>query len=612
MEILLATFIAGIACFLMPKKYVQVSAALAVLASLYAFYFSIKYFIVKKIIFAPVFSLIGGFFSASNLNLLIILFIGLFGFVISIYSVIYAREKIKYANSYYAYLLWTLCVSSAAVLTNNIAVFLFMWGAGAFLLYLLVSIQGDDESSVAGKKTIITVGGSDAVMFLGAAILWKLTGTFNMDNMHVAVVSKAAAAAFLCLLVGAMAKAGAMPFHGWIPDSSKAAPIPVIAFLPASLDKLLGIFLLVKCTAVIFVIEKGSFISLLLMLIGAGTIICAVMMALVQHNIKKLLAYHAVSQVGYMMLGIGIATPLGIAAGLFHMINHAVYKSCLFLTAGNVEYRTKETELDSLGGLAVSMPITFFACMVASLSISGIPPFNGFFSKWMIYQALIENLSSPSGRFISFFCLITAMFASALTLASFMKLLHAVFLGRPSVVIASPVGAKQSPIKEVPFTMWLPVLFLSALCIIFGVFAVGVPLKYFIYPVTGAISMQGSYASASVAVLILSGIAIGLIFYYLSGAKKTKRFDSAFTGGEELSEDNKVSGVEFYNTIKDIDIIRSIYKRSEFGAFDIYNQLKNMVLGVSRFFQYLHNGVLPTYMVWTLLGMVALFFALMR
>lgn len=606
MEILIATFIAGILCFLMPKKNTHVSAALAVLASLYAFYFSIKYFIVKEIIFAPAFLWLGNFFSANNLNLFIIFFIGLFGFIISLYSVVYAREKIKYANKYYAYLLWTLCVSSAAVLTNNMVLFLFMWGVGAFLLYLLVSIQGDDESSVAGKKTIIMVGGSDVAMFLGAAILWKMTGTLNMDNMQLAVVSKSAIAAFLCLLVGAMAKAGAMPFHGWIPDSSKAAPIPVTAFLPASLDKLLGIFLLVKCTTAIFVIQKGSFISLFLMLIGAGTIICAVMMALVQHNIKKLLAYHAVSQVGYMMLGIGIATPLGIAAGLFHMLNNAVYKSCLFLTAGNVEYRTKETDFDLLGGLAVSMPLTFFACLVASLSISGIPPFNGFFSKWMIYQALIENIGSPGGRFVSFFCLIIAMFASALTLASFMKLLHAVFLGRPSPDLS------KHKIKEVPFTMWFPVLFLSALCIIFGVFAVGVPLKYFIYPVTGAISVQGSYASAVVAVLILTGIVIGLIFYYLSGVKKTKRFDSAFTGGESLSEDNRVSGAEFYNTIKDIDIIKSIYKKSESGTFDMYNQLRNMILGVSRFFQYLHNGVLPTYMVWTLLGMIALFFALMR
>lgn len=603
MEILAITFISGFICFIMPRKAGKIAGFIAFFASACAFIFSIKYFILKQVDYQGLFSKASGFFSANNLNLLIILFIGLFGFIVSLYSLAYAHKKIKNATHYYAYLLWTLCVASAAVLTNNLALFLFMWGAGAFLLYLLVGIQGDDESSAAGKKTLIMVGASDAVMLLGVAILWKITGTLNMDDIQVTVMGKAAIAAFLCLLIGAMTKAGAMPFHTWMPDASKAAPLSVMAILPASLDKLLGIYLLVKCVLCMFVVPGDSFLSLLLMIIGAITIICAVMMALVQHNIRRLLAYHAVSQVGYMILGIGIATPLGIAGALFHMLNNAIYKSCLFLTAGNVEYRTNQSEFDSLGGLAVSMPITFFASLVASLSISGIPPFNGFFSKWMIYQALIQNFSSGGKHFTVFLCLIVAMFASALTLASFMKLLHAVFLGRQD---------RQYPVREVPWQMWFPVLFLSLLCILFGVFANSIVLKYLIYPIITNVSMQGNYAPVMATVLILAGVLVGLLIYYFSGRKKALRVDSAFIGGEVLPPENKISGAEFYNTIKNINIINSIYNKAQNGMFDIYNQARSVFLGVGKIFQYLHNGILPTYMVWALLGMIVLFFTLMR
>ena len=129
----------------------------------------------------------------------------------------------------------------------------------------------------------------------------------------------------------------------------------------------------------------GGILSIVLALIGAATIIIAVMIAMVQHNLKKLLSYHAISQVGYMVLGIAPGTPVGIAGGVFHMLNHAIYKCCLFLCGGAVEQATGTAELERLGGLGKKMSITFAACLIAALSISGIPPLNGFVSKWMVY-----------------------------------------------------------------------------------------------------------------------------------------------------------------------------------------------------------------------------------
>ncbi len=174
--------------------------------------------------------------------------------------------------------------------------------------------------------------------------------TMQMDSIRLELNNGLLGVAYVCIAIAAFAKAGAMPFHSWIPDCAKSAPIVVTAYLPASLDKLLGIYLLTRLSIDLFIMSP--WVNIFLMSIGAFTIIAAVMMALVQHNLKRLLGYHAVSQVGYMVLGIGTGNPLCIAGGLFHMLNHAVYKSCLFFSAGNVESQAKTTQLDELGGLA--------------------------------------------------------------------------------------------------------------------------------------------------------------------------------------------------------------------------------------------------------------------
>ncbi len=597
MEILIISFLAGAACFIIPRKSDILLGAIALLSSLACLCYSIKLFVVKQMNYLDLFKI-------DALNSFLVPFICLFAFLIIFYSLGYVSKRIKKANEYYAYLLWSLCVSCVVVLANNIILLLIAWGISALLLYLLIDIQSSPESSDAGKKALMFLGGSDVIMILGVAILWKLTGSFSMDKMHITVLTKSGIAAFLCLMAAAFSKAGVMPLHSWIPSSSEAAPIPVMAVLPASLDKILGIYFLARCSLYIFTIQPNSFLSLFLMIIGAVTIICAVMMALIQHNFKKLLAYHAVSQVGYMVLGIGTATAIGIAGGIFHMVNNAIYKSCLFLSSGNVEYKTGKSDIDELGGLASAMPITFISFLIAALSISGVPPFNGFFSKWMIYQGVIQNFANPAGRFTIFLCLLAAMFGSALTLASFMKLIHGIFLGQ-----ASP-ELQPGKIKEVGLFMYMPVLVLSLLCILFGVFAYILPLKYFISPIVGPISAIGNYAPVTAAVFIIFGLATGLVIYFISGTGKNTRKDSCFIGGENIPAENKVSGAEFYNTIKEFYILSAIYKKAEAGMFDIYEQGKKIIFRTAKFFQYLHNGVLPTYLVWTLLGMIILFLIL--
>jgi formate hydrogenlyase subunit 3/multisubunit Na+/H+ antiporter MnhD subunit len=227
-------------------------------------------------------------------------------------------------------------------------------------------------------------------MMFGIGLTWHLAGTMTISQISLPL-DRMGAIAFLFMATGALSKSGCMPFHSWIPDAALDAPLPFMAFLPAALEKLLGIYLLARLSLDMFRLSAASWVSTVLMIVGAATILLAVAMALIQKDYKRLLSYHAVSQVGYMVLGIGTATPVGIVGGLFHMINHAMYKSCLFLSAGSVERQVGTTDLSKLGGLARKMPVTMSCFVIGAAAISGVPPLNGFFSKELVYDGALER-----------------------------------------------------------------------------------------------------------------------------------------------------------------------------------------------------------------------------
>ena len=337
-------------------------------------------------------------------------------------------------REYYGYLFLTAAMAAGAVLANNFVPLVFFWEGLLITLYALITIGGKELPPHRGQGFLIG-GFCDFCMILGIAILWSQTGTLRMSDISV-VPQGLTAVSFYLMMIGAIGKAGSMPFHTWIPDAAIDAPVAVMAFIPAALEKLLGIYLLARICLDFFKLEVNSPFSLVLMTIGALTIVLAVFMALIQKDLKKLLSYHAVSQVGYMMLGIGTAVPIGIAGGIFHMINHAMYKSGLFLAAGSVEQQTGTTELKKLGGLYRAMPLTALGFLVCAAAISGIWPLNGFVSKEMIFHGSYET-----GYTIF---TIAAWLGAILTFASFLKAGHSVFFGPRSLETAAGQG-KQEP-----------------------------------------------------------------------------------------------------------------------------------------------------------------------
>lgn len=599
---ILIPMLAGVLVRIVPDALKGVKEAIALAVSAVTLWFTIVLF-QRGWMESKIFGIT--LFKVDHLSSFVLLWIGIFGLAMMLYSVGFMRGRPN-LKTYYAYSLMSLGAAVGAVVANEMILLLSMWGFLGFTLYMLVGVAGEQAAPTA-KKTLIIIGGTDGLLALGVAILWLATGSTVFPQEQIPTITGISVLAFIMFACAAFAKAGAMPFHSWVPDAAEAAPASAVAFLPASLDKLLGIYLLARVSLTVFNLTPAM--VLLLMIVGAVTLVGGVMMALVQHDMKRLLGYHAVSQVGYMIIGIATLNPVGVMGGLFHTLNNALYKGCLFLTGGAVEKREGTTDLDKLGGLARYMPITFASCVLASLAISGVPPFNGFVSKWMVYQGIIET--GKSGSHLWVIWLAAAMFGSALTLASFVKVLHSVFLG---------VRARQGPgPREVGPTMALPMIALALACLVFGIFY-SVPLSAFIAPAVDAMpsfhvpavgGWLGSYSAALATLMIVLGIVIGLVLY-LVGRFRTSRVDSAYVGGEVLPAESRVTGTGFYNTISDMGFFRALCGWAGKTVLDLYEMLKGLSFYAIRGLRAMHNGILSEYLTWVLAGTVVVMAILLR
>lgn len=626
--------IGGIICFLIPTR--KVKEAISIGVSLIVFILALLIFSSGKIVFAcPWLPYLGINFSLQSYKFssFILLFVTFFSFLISLYSARFMAGKPR-KREYYSYLLLTCAAAIGAVLAANLVVFLLFWGILGVLLYAFLSLG----SSRLATKGFFIIGGADFALILGALFLYKLSGTLVMGEIQsLPVTSGLAVASFVLLMIGALAKAGAVPFHGWIPDAADEVPAPVMAYLPASLDKLLGIYFLTRICLDFFKLSPNTSLSILLMFIGSLTIMVAVMMALTRSNMKKVVAYLNISSAGYMMVGIATANPVGIAGGLLYLLGTTMWTSLLFFSAGSVENQTGTTEFSLLGGLARWMPLTFIACLIGGLSISGIPPFIGFFSKWMIYQGIIQ-LGIAGGGSLWIIWLLVAMFGSALTLASFVKLIHGVFLSSESDEVKKKLSKEK--IKESPLSMLFPMVVLAGLCVVFGVFAYQVPLKLFIFSSVPHLSPPGLWIGwwqpGLATILIILGIIVGFIIYLIGKVRKG-RVSEVYIGGEVASSEMRVSGVDFYDTLRDFIGLRGLYKAAEKGALDIYRGMLSFAKGIGYFLWAMdrladllwrglswvvllvgkgcslaHTGVLHTYLAWYLLGLAILLLVFLR
>ncbi|OYT59496.1 NADH:ubiquinone oxidoreductase [Euryarchaeota archaeon ex4484_178] len=331
-------------------------------------------------------------------------------------------------------------------------------------------------SSLGGLMVLFAIGilygQYDALNMAMVAYRMQATGFGNLDKIAMALFT-----------VTLAMKAGAIPMHFWVPDGYGKAPGAISAMLvTASQASLYGLF---RVNFTVFGLAANTYtLGWFLIILGVLSMFVGVTMALIQHDIKRLMAYHAISQTGYMLLGVGVGlATLGTAAfsqygfaamegGIFHIINHAMYKGLLFLTAGAIIYRVGTSDLDKMGGLGHSMKYTMIFFMIGALAIAGIPPFNGFASKLLIYESVYQFNPILS---------ILAMIVSILTLASFVKVFHSAFM-----------GPKKHDVKEVPAPMLIGMGILTFFIILFGLFP-NIAMQYLVAPAASALSDPVGY-----------------------------------------------------------------------------------------------------------------------
>ncbi|MDD5155734.1 MAG: proton-conducting transporter membrane subunit, partial [Candidatus Omnitrophica bacterium] len=241
-----------------------------------------------------------------------------------------------------------------------------------------------------------------------------------------------------------------VPFHAWLPDAHSCAPTPVSAVLSGIFIKALGIYALIRIFFNIFTVSGN--LLFMLMLLGTVSMVVGAVLAIAQNDIKRMFAYSSISQIGYIIFALGIGTPLGILGGLFHLFNHAIFTSLLFLNAGSIERSTGTRDLRKLGGLNTKLPLTGYTGLAASMSISGIPPFAGFFSKLIIIIAALQA-NHPGFAFV-------AALVSIITLAYYLKFQTFAFFGK--------LHAGLDKLKPTPFTMKLPLVILAVICVFGG------------------------------------------------------------------------------------------------------------------------------------------------
>jgi formate hydrogenlyase subunit 3/multisubunit Na+/H+ antiporter MnhD subunit len=603
--------IAGFVLLFLPNRTKWLSAVLTLIISVVTFVLVIRIFAGGQTSYCwPVLQIgdlsLDLLLTVKPLGAFMLLFAMGFGLLITLYS-LKSMSGANRLNEYYGAVLLTIGGSAGILLSEHLLFLLIFWEIVTAALYLLIT-TGGKNSNFAATKTFAMIGASDAAFLLGVLMVWAISGTFVISDISIETTSTLSIIAFLLLMTAAITKAGAMPLHTWVPTSGEYASVSVMALLPAAIDKLLGIYLLVIIVREIFILKSAA-LSVVLAIIGAATIIVAVMIAMVQHNLKKLLSFHAVSQVGYMILGIATMTPVGIAGGVFHMLNNAIYKCCLFLCGGAVEQQTGTPELDRLGGLGKKMPVTFATCLIAALSISGIPPLNGFVSKWMVYQGVIQMGTTQAGGAAKLWpiWLTCAMFGSALTLASFVKLLHSLFLSR--------LPSELKDTKEVSPLQTIPMVVLAFLCVFFGIFY-SVPLKSFIYPALGieaGTAIFGTWESILATAILIFGIAVGLLILLVGLLARKVRTVPTWTCGEIQPNDQMIiPGTGFYKTVSSMGGLKQLYAGQEKGHFDLYNQGGKVGLTLTAFLRWLHSGILPMYLTWVTVGLLAVLFVVCK
>lgn len=422
------------------------------------------------------------------LSLFFALLVSVAVFVSGVYSIQYMRHDDN-EREYYTLFLMLGGGVMGLVLSGDLFNMFIMVEILTFAAVALTAFRNTAKGALEAAFKYLVVGsiGSTCIL-VGTAMLYAQAHTLNLAQLAQVIpgnLNTATKVAFALLFVGFGTKAFIVPFHPLAADAHGAAPASISVMISGVLTKS-GIYGIIRLTYFLFQTMGLGTMQFLLVFIGSLSMFICVTMALAQHDFKRLLAFHSISQIGYVLTAVGLCTALGVSAGLYHAMNHTLFKGLLFLAAGAVLHETGTTDLGKLGGLSKKMPHTTVLFLIGAFSISGIPPFNGFASKWMIYQATYQK-AVESGNIGFLLVTIIALVTSVLTLASFVKVSQSVFFGQ--------LPKELENVKEVPFGMRLAMGIFALLCVLTGLFP-NLVTTYITEPAARAVFSVAQYISA--------------------------------------------------------------------------------------------------------------------
>lgn len=519
-----------------------------------------------------------------------------------IFSLSYIRGKEK-TDFYYFAMLFVNASMLGIVLSGDLISFFIFWEFMSWSTFLLISYKRGPALDAGMKYMVMSILGSGA-MLIGILSLHASYGTLMLSELAAQIHSASSGYILFILTMFCVAfgiKNAIMPFHPWLPPAHSEAPSPFSAVLSGVLIKMgtYGFVLFLYVLVGLKIFSGLVVFRYILLGLGAVTIIVPSFIALLQDDAKRLLAWSTAGQAGYIIIGIAFGTNLSVAGGLFHFLNHAIFKALLFLVVGAVEYRTGGIrDLNSLGGLVKRMPFTFMAVLVGGCGLIGIPLTNGFVSKWLIYKSLILK-GAPILAFV-------ALVGTWGTVLYCYKLIHNVFLGQ--------LPKEYEKTEKAPWSMRLPMIVLSCAVLLFGIVP-GIPLKVINsiggsfgfdsldITIWGIASETGALNTVNIfAAILIAGIIVWLIFKASGKAVQVAQEDT-YAAGAAIPENKYHYTVNFFNPLQRMidpflkDFIDVFYMK-------LAGWTQNLSSGVRR----IYSGYVGHYLLYIVLFVAVLIF----
>lgn len=621
---LITLFIGAIISVVLQKntKFTYVSSLFSISGSFFALIFSIYILVTQSVMSVIIHTTLPMFNISIHIDALAAFFILIISTVAlpaSLYGIGYMKNYEKEYNlGAFGFIYNLFLISLLLVVTAyNGIYFLFAWEIMSLTSLFLVLFENKKKDIIkSGLVYFIMTHAATAFIMLSFLLLYSVTGSFDfgiIKSQSINIPMLTRSIVYICMIIGFGTKAGIVPFHIWLPRAHGAAPSHVSALMSGVMIKM-GILMFFRMFLDILP-HAPLWLGVVIILIGAVSSVLGVLYALSEHDIKRLLAYHSIENIGIILLGLGSGlifislnqpalAMLAIAAGLFHTLNHAIFKSLLFLGAGSVISQTHTRNIEEYGGLIKLMPYTALFFLVGAVAISGLPPFNGFVSEWLTFQSLFAGIISQNATIKGVFILSAGSLAitGGLAAACFVKAFGITFLARPR-------STESKEAKESPLSLVVSMGFLAVLCLVLGIFSPTVinvlqqVVKSFnvfggatsgIAASSSSLNVSKGFAILNMPILALS-IIVALVLAYglvlaVSRKQKTVRQTLWDCGYSKLTPRMEITATAFSRSL--IIIFRGIFqptKQHEIDYVDAdiryFSKSKTVTLGIINVYE---------------------------